>query len=115
MAVICPTDRDGIAAGVVQFLADMGLLIGQSIEFFDQLNALAEAANAAQRVFDRLPHLFLRAKGAGWAGTREQPAWLGLQAGGAPWGILPIPLQVQLNFHGGFSNARGLVFNLRTC
>ena len=48
-AVIRPTDPDGIAAGVVQFLTDMGLFIGQTTEFFDQLNALAAAADAAQR------------------------------------------------------------------
>jgi hypothetical protein len=36
---------------VVQFLTDMGLFIGQSTEFFDTLNALATAADAAQRGF----------------------------------------------------------------
>jgi hypothetical protein len=50
-AVIRPTEPDGIAAGVVQFLTDMGLFIGQSTEFFDTLNALATAADAAQRGF----------------------------------------------------------------
>ena len=48
-AVIRPTDPVGIAAGVVQFLTDMGLFVGQSVEFFDQLDALATAADAAQR------------------------------------------------------------------
>jgi hypothetical protein len=48
-AVIRPTDPTGIAAGVVQFLTDMGLFIGQSVEFFGTLNALAAAADAAQR------------------------------------------------------------------
>jgi hypothetical protein len=50
-AVIRPTDPVGIAAGVVQFLTDMGLFVGQSVEFFDQLDALATAADAAQRGF----------------------------------------------------------------
>jgi Ferritin-like domain len=50
-AVIRPTDPTGIAAGVVQFLTSMGLFIGQSTEFFDTLNGLAEAADAAQRGF----------------------------------------------------------------
>jgi len=50
-AVIRPTDPDGIAAGVVQFLTDMGLFIGQSTAFFDVLDSLAEAADAAQRGF----------------------------------------------------------------
>ncbi|HXJ92926.1 MAG TPA: ferritin-like domain-containing protein [Terriglobia bacterium] len=48
-AVIRPTEPDGIAAGVVQFLTDMGLFIGQTPEFFDTLNTLAAAADAAQR------------------------------------------------------------------
>jgi hypothetical protein len=48
-SVIRPTDPDGIAAGVVQFLTDMGLFIGQTPEFFDTLNTLAAAADAAQR------------------------------------------------------------------
>jgi hypothetical protein len=50
-AVIRPTDPTGIAAGVVQFLTDMGLFIGQPVEFFDTLNTLAAAADAAQRGF----------------------------------------------------------------
>jgi hypothetical protein len=48
-AVIRPTAPDGIAAGVVTFLTEMGLFIGQSEKFFDTLNALAAAADAAQR------------------------------------------------------------------
>ena len=48
-AVIRPTDPDGIAAGVVQFLTDMGLFVGQTPEFFDTLNTLAAAADAAKR------------------------------------------------------------------
>jgi hypothetical protein len=50
-AVIRPTDPDGIAAGVVQFLTDMGLFVGQTPEFFSALNSLAAAADAAQRGF----------------------------------------------------------------
>ena len=50
-SVIRPTAPEGIAAGVVQFLTDMGLFIGQSAEFFDALNELASAADAAERGF----------------------------------------------------------------
>ena len=50
-AVIRPTDPTGIAAGVVQFLTDMGLFVGQSTEFFDTLSSMAAAADAAQRGF----------------------------------------------------------------
>jgi hypothetical protein len=50
-AVIRPTAPEGIAAGVVQFLTDMGLFIGQSAEFLDELNALASAADSAERGF----------------------------------------------------------------
>lgn len=50
-AVIRPTNPEGIAGGVVQFLTDMGLFIGQTTEFFDALNALAAAADAAERGF----------------------------------------------------------------
>jgi hypothetical protein len=50
-AVIRPTNPAGIAAGVVTFLTEMGLFIGQTTEFFDTLNGLAAAADAAQRGF----------------------------------------------------------------
>jgi hypothetical protein len=50
-AVIRPTDPAGIAAGVVKFLTDMGLFIGQPLAFFTKLNNLANAADAAQRGF----------------------------------------------------------------
>jgi hypothetical protein len=50
-AVIRPTDPTGIAGNVVQFLTDMNLFSGQSKEFFDTLNELAAAADAAQRGF----------------------------------------------------------------
>ena len=49
-AVIRPTDPTGIAGKVVQFLTDMNLFVGQSNEFFDTLNQLATAADAAERV-----------------------------------------------------------------
>ena len=48
-SVIRPTETNGIAMGVVNFLTAMGLFIGQSSEFFAKLNALAAAADAAQR------------------------------------------------------------------
>ncbi len=48
-SVIRPTETKGIAKGVVKFLTDMGLFIGQSPAFFGELNTLAEAADAAQR------------------------------------------------------------------
>ncbi|MGA7221005.1 MAG: hypothetical protein WBX38_22000 [Candidatus Sulfotelmatobacter sp.] len=50
-AIIRPTDPTGIAGNVVQFLTDMNLFSGQSKEFFDTLNELAAAADAAQRGF----------------------------------------------------------------
>ena len=50
-AVIRPTDPAGIAAGVVKFLTDMGLFIGQPQAFFTKLTNLANAADAAQRGF----------------------------------------------------------------
>jgi hypothetical protein len=50
-SVIRPTDPDGIAAGAVKFLTDSGLFTGQSARFFEQLNNLAAAADAAQRGF----------------------------------------------------------------
>ncbi len=48
-AVIRPTAPDGIAAGVVTFLTEMGLFAGQSTAFFAALNDLADAADQAQR------------------------------------------------------------------
>jgi hypothetical protein len=50
-AVIRPTNPAGIAMGVVNFLTDMGLFIGQDPAFFNTLKALATAADAAQRGF----------------------------------------------------------------
>ena len=48
-SVIRPTETNGIATGVVQFLTAMGLFIGQSQAFFDTMSELATAADAATR------------------------------------------------------------------
>lgn len=48
-AVIRPTDPKGIAMGVVKFLTAMNLFDGQPPEFFKTLEALATAADAANR------------------------------------------------------------------
>ncbi len=48
-AVIRPTDPTGIAGKVVGFLTDMNLFLGQPAEFFDTLNTMAAAADAAER------------------------------------------------------------------
>src|SRR5213596_3277905 len=48
-SIIRPTKTDGIAMGVVQFLTDMGLFIGQSSQFFTLLAELAKEADEAQR------------------------------------------------------------------
>jgi hypothetical protein len=48
-AVIRPANPAGIALGVVNFLTDMGLFIGQPPAFFKQLTTLAHQADAAQR------------------------------------------------------------------
>src|SRR5947199_1409664 len=48
-SIIRPTKTDGIAMGVVQFLTDMGLFIGQSSQFFTVLAELAKEADEAQR------------------------------------------------------------------
>jgi hypothetical protein len=48
-SIIRPTETKGIAKGVVKFLTDMGLFIGQSPEFFAFLNDLAEDADEARR------------------------------------------------------------------
>src|SRR6266480_1192421 len=47
-SIIRPTETKGIAMGVVKFLTDMGLVIGQSPAFFALLNQLAHAADAAR-------------------------------------------------------------------
>ena len=48
-SVIRPTETKDIAKGVVKFLTDMGLFIGQSAGFFALLAQLAEAADNARR------------------------------------------------------------------
>jgi len=48
-SIIRPTETNGIAVGVVNFLTAMGLFIGQSSAFFTLLHNLAEDADAARR------------------------------------------------------------------
>ena len=48
-SIIRPTETEGIAMGVVKFLTDMGLFIGQSAAFFSLLHQLARQADAARR------------------------------------------------------------------
>ena len=50
-SVIRPTETDGIAMNVVNFLTNMGLFIGQSPAFFKLLQGLAQDADAARRGF----------------------------------------------------------------
>jgi hypothetical protein len=49
VSIVRPTNTQGIAKGVVEFLTAMGLFKGQSQGFFDALNTLAAAADAAKR------------------------------------------------------------------
>ena len=49
VSIIRPTQTKGIAMGVVNFLAAMGLFIGQSPEFFAFVRDLAEDADEARR------------------------------------------------------------------
>jgi hypothetical protein len=48
-SVIRPTETKGVAMGVVKFLTDMGLFLGQPQAFFDYMNGLAADADAATR------------------------------------------------------------------
>jgi len=48
-SVIRPTETKGVAMGVVKFLTDMGLFMGQPQAFFDYMNGLAADADAATR------------------------------------------------------------------
>jgi Ferritin-like domain len=48
-SIIRPTETNGIAMGVVNFLTNMGLFIGQPPAFFALLTQLAQDADAAQR------------------------------------------------------------------
>jgi hypothetical protein len=50
-SVIRPTETDGIAMNVVNFLTNMGLFIGQSPAFFKLLQGLAQDADSARRGF----------------------------------------------------------------
>ncbi|PYJ59620.1 MAG: hypothetical protein DME74_12180, partial [Verrucomicrobia bacterium] len=47
-SIIRPTQTQGIAMGVVTFLTNMGLFIGQSPAFFALLTQLAQAADHAK-------------------------------------------------------------------
>jgi len=49
VSVIRPTKRKRVAMGVVKFLTDMGLFIGQSMEFFQLMHDLAADADSARR------------------------------------------------------------------
>ncbi len=51
-SVIRPTRTEGIAAGVVKFLTDMGLFIGQPPAFFELMQDLAADADRAKRMGD---------------------------------------------------------------
>ena len=51
-SVIRPTETENIAKGVVKFLTNMGLFMGQSREFFAFLMDLAEDADEARRGHD---------------------------------------------------------------
>ena len=48
-SVIRPTETKGIAMGVVKFLTEMGLFVGQSPEFFHFMTELAQQADNARR------------------------------------------------------------------
>lgn len=48
VSIIRPTNTEGVAGGVLRFLTDMGLFIGQSPAFFRLLHELAEAADHAR-------------------------------------------------------------------
>jgi hypothetical protein len=47
-SIIRPTKTEGVAMGVVQFLTDMGLFIGQSQAFFAFMTELARLADHAR-------------------------------------------------------------------
>src|SRR5437762_2531206 len=49
VSIIRPTNTKGVAMGVVNFLTNMGLFIGQSPAFSALLTQLAQAADAARR------------------------------------------------------------------
>ncbi len=49
VSIIRPTETEGVAMGVVNFLTAMGLFIGQSPQFFELLQSLAKDADKARR------------------------------------------------------------------
>ena len=49
VSIVRPTNTEGIAMGVVEFLSAMGLFKGQSKGFFEALKQLASEADAAKR------------------------------------------------------------------
>jgi hypothetical protein len=49
VSIVRPTNTQGIAMGVVEFLTAMGLFKKQSEDFFDALRELASQADAAKR------------------------------------------------------------------
>jgi hypothetical protein len=51
-SVVRPTNTEGVAMGVLRFLTDMGLFIGQSPAFFAFMTQLARAADHARRGSD---------------------------------------------------------------
>jgi hypothetical protein len=50
-SIIRPTETTGVAMGVVKFLSDSNLFLGQPPAFFQVLQDLAAAADAATRGF----------------------------------------------------------------
>jgi hypothetical protein len=48
VSIVRPTNTQGIAMGVVEFLTAMGLFKGQSKGFFEALKELARQADAAR-------------------------------------------------------------------
>jgi hypothetical protein len=48
-SIVRPTETEGAAMDAVKFLTATGLFRDQSAEFFDTLDGLAEAADAAHR------------------------------------------------------------------
>jgi hypothetical protein len=50
-SIIRPTETEGVAMSVVNFLTAMGLFIGQSSGFFKLMRELAQDADAARRGF----------------------------------------------------------------
>jgi hypothetical protein len=48
-SIVRPTNTNGAAMGAAKFLTDMGLFIGQSKQFFQLIQDLAEDADEARR------------------------------------------------------------------